>query len=360
MSTVRLEKLSKTYGKDTHVVKAIDLEIKDGEFLVLLGPSGCGKTTTMRMIAGLEDVTSGKVFLDDIDITELPPQQRGVGMVFQNYAIWPHMTVKENITFPLNLQKKPKNEIEKIVEKTANITNITEYLDRYPNQLSGGQKQRVAVARAIAYSPKVFLMDEPLSALDAKLRESMRTDLKEIQKELKATTVFVTHDQAEALSLADRIVVMKDGVIMQSGSPDEIYHDCNNKFIADFIGTPPTNFFTVSIIKEGENVFIKHNSFKIKASANLKTIEQYINKDVIAGIRPEHINVNSSNKHVTIKPIVIEPQGNFKVIVTRLDEQKIKIVVNTDEKLAIEDSIDLEFQLDRLMLFDTTNEERIR
>jgi len=223
MATLELINLSKRYGKSVWGAKDVNLKVNDKEFIVFLGPSGCGKTTTLRMIAGLEEVTEGKVLIDDENVTDMPPRKRNVSMVFQSYAVWPHMTVYENIAFALKLRKMEKSGIDKIVREVAELVNIGEYLERFPRQLSGGQRQRVALARAIAVKPKLFLMDEPLSNLDAKLRVRMRTELKAIHHKTEATTIFVTHDQSEAMSMADRIVVMKDGKIVQIGTPDDVY-----------------------------------------------------------------------------------------------------------------------------------------
>jgi len=364
MGQVRLNNLTKIYGKDVKAVKDIDLEIRDGEFLVLLGPSGCGKTTTMRMIAGLEDVSGGEIFLDGSEISHLEPRHRDIGMVFQNYALWPHMTVKENITFPLKLKKMPKAEQEEMVKKVAKITDIEQYLDRFPTQLSGGQKQRVAVARAVAVEPKVFLMDEPLSALDAKLRESMRTDLKQIQRETKATTIFVTHDQAEAMSMADRIVVMRDGEIMQVGTPAEVYNDCENVFIADFIGTPPTNFLNAKVEFKGEKCYIQTDIFKTLYEGSEKaSLKRYDGKEVILGVRPENLLlVNDEEKDFDLDCLLVEPQGSFKVVISTYEEngKRFKVVVPGDVEVDSSKKLNIKFKDKRIMLFDKNTEMRIK
>ena len=246
MSYLELKDLEKRYSKNGPlIVDHMNMNIEKGEFVVFLGPSGCGKTTTLRMIAGLEDVTGGDILLEGSSIINLTPKDRGVSMIFQSYAVWPHLTVFDNIAYPLKLQKVPKAEIRKRVYEAAEVTQIEKLLDRYPAQMSGGQRQRVAVSRAIVVNPKLFLMDEPLSNLDAKLRVSMRTDLRNIHNKLGATSIFVTHDQSEAMSLADRIFIMNNGKIEQVGTPDEVYHNSATKFVAGFIGTPPTNFFSV-------------------------------------------------------------------------------------------------------------------
>jgi multiple sugar transport system ATP-binding protein len=363
MSTVRLENIEKIYPNGFKAVEKCNLEIHEGEFLVLLGPSGCGKTTTMRMIVGLEEVSAGKVFIGNEDVTEKPIQKRNVGMVFQNYAVWPHMTVYENIAFPLKLKGLSKDKIKKQINKVADMTNISDYLTRYPTQLSGGQRQRVAVARAVAFQPKVFLMDEPLSALDAKLRESMRTELKQIQKTLKATTVFVTHDQAEAMSLADRIVVMNEGKIVQIGTPEQIYHDCNNMFIADFIGTPPTNFIDVKISQMKDKIKIIHNDFSFNADLiKTNTLNKYVDKEIILGVRPEDIKIANDENEIKLNltHILTEPQGSYKVVVCELCGKKIKIVVPADTKIPDAKLIPINFNFNKIMLFDKLTKERIR
>ena len=362
MGTVKLENIEKTYPNGFVAVEKSSLEIKDGEFLVLLGPSGCGKTTTMRMIAGLEEVTAGKVFIGNEEVTHTPIQKRNVGMVFQNYAVWPHMTVYDNIAFPLKLKGFSKKEIKEQIDRVSVMTDITQYLDRYPTQLSGGQRQRVAVARAVAYQPRVFLMDEPLSALDAKLRESMRTELKQIQRKLKATTVFVTHDQAEAMSMADRIVVMNKGKIVQIGTPEQVYNDCNNLFIADFIGTPPTNFIDVKIKQKENKTIIEHADFDFQVDKNkIKNIDKYINKEVILGVRPEDMELGEdTNATLNLNLVLVEPQGNYKVVVCELIGKKVKIVVPSDIPIPKEKKLPVNFKMNKIMLFDKETEERIR
>ena len=265
MSYLVLKDLEKRYSKNGPlIVNKMNLSIEKGEFIVFLGPSGCGKTTTIRMISGLEEVSGGDILIEGESILNKKPRDRGVSMIFQSYAVWPHMTVIDNIAYPLKLKKVPKDEIKKRVYAAAEAADITALLDRYPAQMSGGQRQRVAVARAIVVKPKIFLMDEPLSNLDAKLRVSMRTELKNIHNKEHSTTIFVTHDQSEAMSLADRIVVMNKGVIEQIGTPMEVYHDSATKFVASFIGTPPTNFFSVKLESLGNELFAVSKGFKYK------------------------------------------------------------------------------------------------
>ncbi len=358
MATLEIENLTKKFGRKVIAVDNISLEVYDQEFLVLLGPSGCGKTTTMRMIAGLEEVTDGMILIDGVDVTELPPRKRNVSMVFQNYAIWPHMTVYENISYALKLKHMDKDEIDRTVRDVARMTKITELLERLPTQLSGGQQQRVAVARAIAVSPKVFLMDEPLSNLDAKLRVSMRTELKTIHDSAKATTVFVTHDQSEAMSIADRIVIMRGGKIIQIGTPEEVYEKSADLFVADFIGTPPTNFFDVEIKKIGEVMHLVHSHFKLSLSPeNVTLLQGYAKERLILGVRPENIQLaNEQAKILSTTALVVEPQGSHQVIAFKLDGKIIKMVAPSQPKMQTGATIHLNFKQETLRFFDPETE----
>lgn len=359
MSYLQLKNLRKVYNKKVEAVKSIDLDVNKGEFLVLLGPSGCGKTTTMRMIAGLEDVTSGDIIVDGKSIIGLPPRDRGVSMIFQSYAVWPHMTVYENIAYPLKLRKMKKDEIKRIVEEVAKIADIEPFLNRYSNQLSGGQRQRVAVARAISVKPKLFLMDEPLSNLDAKLRDSMRTELKKIHNNLGSTSIFVTHDQAEAMGLADRIVVMKDGEIEQIGTPYEVYHQSESVFVANFIGTPPTNFFDVTIVKKDGKLYCENNNFSFVIKEQAKGLDSYINKQVILGVRPENFLLVDEDEYYSVKVELVEPQGANVIILTSLDNKDIRIV-SDNHSLKAGDLIKIKFKQGSLRFFDKETEKRIK
>lgn len=354
MATLEMLNVTKRFGRKVIAVDDISLEVHDQEFLVLLGPSGCGKTTTMRMVAGLEEVTDGTILIDGVDVTDLPPRKRNISMVFQNYAIWPHMTVFENIAYALRLKHMGKSEIDRIVREVAGMTNIGEYLERLPAQLSGGQQQRVAVARAIAVSPKVFLMDEPLSNLDAKLRVSMRTELKAIHASTKATTVFVTHDQSEAMSIADRIVIMRDGKIIQTGTPEEVYEKSANLFVADFIGTPPTNFFDVTLQKSNGRLHLVNPHFDLALSpANAARLDGYDKDHLILGVRPENIILTSEQDSI-IKTIalVVEPQGAHQVIAFKMDEKMVKVVASSQPKPDMGSTIHLNFSQGTLRFFD--------
>lgn len=275
-------------------VQDFNLEIADQEFIVLVGPSGCGKSTTLRMVAGLEEITRGELYIDDKLVNDVPPKDRDIAMVFQSYALYPHMTVRENMEFPLKLRKVPKDEIKQKVDQAAEILGITQYLDRKPKALSGGQRQRVAIGRAIVREPKVLLMDEPLSNLDAKLRNQMRAEIIKLRKRINTTFIYVTHDQTEAMTLGDRIVIMKDGVIQQIGTPQEVYDSPVNTFVAGFIGVPQMNFYDGKLVKKGdkyavqvEDAVIDLSDYKSKRLADHNVEEQ----DVTVGVRPEHIKL---------------------------------------------------------------------
>ncbi len=268
----------------------LDLEIQDKEFVVLVGPSGCGKTTTLRMVAGLEEITAGDIYIDDTLVNQLPPKDRDIAMVFQNYALYPHMTVYQNLAFALTLRKLPKTEIDQRVKDAAEILNIGELLQRKPKALSGGQRQRVAVGRAIVRKPKVFLFDEPLSNLDAKLRVQMRAELKKLHERLQGTVIYVTHDQVEAMTMGDRIVVMKDGLKQQVGPPLELYFKPANKFVAGFIGSPAMNFIEGNLLSEGGELFFQATGMKLKVPKDkAETLRKYGKNRVILGVRPEDL-----------------------------------------------------------------------
>jgi len=370
MATLKLINLTKRFAKSILAVNSMDLEVQDGEYLVLLGPSGCGKTTTMRMIAGLEEVTAGKVILDGVDITHLPPRKRDVSMVFQNYAVWPHMTVYGNIAFALKLKGIDKQAIDEIVKDVAGLTKIDQLLERYPSQLSGGQQQRVAVARAIAVSPKIFLMDEPLSNLDAKLRVATRTELKAIHNKTEATTIFVTHDQAEAMSMADRIVIMKDGEIMQIGTPEDVYDQSANLFVADFIGTPPTNFLEVEFQQKNGHAYLVsphlHGRDPAMSSGMRLNVEharllaEHGKQNIILGVRPENILLVSQDQAVmSTECLVSEPQGSHQIVAVELGDKIIKIIAPVHPKVTAGQTIHLTFKKQAMRFFDPDTGLRI-
>ncbi len=367
MSYLVLKDLQKSYTKGgSLVVNKMNLSINKGEFIVFLGPSGCGKTTTIRMISGLEEVSGGDILIEDKSILNKKPKDRGVSMIFQSYAIWPHMTVFENIAYPLKLQKLPKNEIADRVKAAAEAADITALLDRHPAQMSGGQRQRVAVARAIVVKPKIFLMDEPLSNLDAKLRVTMRTELKNIHNKENATSIFVTHDQSEAMSLADRIIVMNKGVIEQIGTPMEVYHDSETRFVASFIGTPPTNFFEVNIEEINNELFAVSCSFKYKIKSDLKeALKPYLNKAVDMGIRPEFIDIfkedNQEGEFLCDTNInFVEPQGTHSILIVSIGGQEVKIMTTKYMDIRTGTKLSLHVRDGKAMFFDKGTTHRIR
>ena len=290
MATVKLENICKIYDGGVKAVDNVNIDIEDREFVVLVGPSGCGKSTTLRMVAGLEDISSGTLTIDGKVVNDVPPKDRDIAMVFQNYALYPHMTVYDNMAFGLKIRKFDKQEIDRRVREAAKILDIEQLLERKPKALSGGQRQRVAVGRAIVRQPKVFLFDEPLSNLDAKLRVQMRAEISGLHHRLKATMIYVTHDQVEALTMADKIVVMKLGVIQQIGGPLELYNNPDNKFVAGFIGSPPMNFINTKVEAQGDTIFVNEGTFKIEVTpAQAKVLKPYVGKQVTFGIRPEDV-----------------------------------------------------------------------
>lgn len=310
MSTIEFKQISKVYADHT-AVAPFDLTIADGEFLVLVGPSGCGKTTTLRMLSGLEMPSSGQIFIDGKEITHVEPKDRDIAMVFQNYALYPHMTVYENMAYALKLRKVDKKTIQTTVNKTAAMLDLQKLLDRYPRQLSGGQQQRVALGRAIVRKPKVFLMDEPLSNLDAKLRVQTRTELIQLHNRLNATIVYVTHDQIEAMTMGTRIVLMKDGIIQQIGTPMELYRKPTNRFVAGFIGMPPMQFLSGSIKKEADFIIFQGENCRLKLRGECQS-----SGDVYLGIRPENLKLSSKNQFSIIKGTVtvIENIGSEVIV----------------------------------------------
>jgi len=312
MAKVELKSISKVYEGGVRAVDNANIVVEDKEFVVFVGPSGCGKSTTLRMVAGLEDITEGELLIDEEKMNDVPPKDRNIAMVFQNYALYPHMSVYENMAFGLRIKKVPKAEIDKRVHEAARILDIEKFLDRKPKALSGGQRQRVAVGRAIVRNPKVFLFDEPLSNLDAKLRVQMRAELSDLHLRLNATMIYVTHDQVEAMTMASKIVVMKDGKVQQIGAPLFLYNHPINKFVAGFIGSPPMNFLTVKIVDEGGSVMLDEGSFKIKADpSHNEYLKKYAGKEVFFGIRPEDLNYveSSANNSFSAKVTVVEPLG---------------------------------------------------
>lgn len=354
MVDVRLENVCKNFGN----VKAVDdvsLLIKHGEFLVLLGPSGCGKTTTLRCIAGLERVDKGKVFIGDEDVTDLPPAKRGVSMVFQSYAVFPHMSVFDNIAFGLKLRKVPMDHIKKNVKRAAELLQIGNLLDRFPHQLSGGQRQRVAVARAIVVEPKVLLMDEPLSNVDALLRLQMRAELKMLQRELGATTIYVTHDQVEAMSIGDRIAVMKEGKVIQCDTPMKIYDNPVDMFVGGFIGTPPMNFLEGAVREVNGKIGVMIGDFFLEPpKVFVEELKKRLNEKIIVGIRPENVEARNkpSKGALKAKNLVTEILGSNKLLTVQIGERLAKFVVPADFTVRADGKIWLIIEREKLRFMD--------
>ena len=363
MAEVLLKKVSKTYDGKNLAVKEADVDINDKEFVVLVGPSGCGKSTLLRMIAGLEDITAGEIYIDGNLVNKIPPKDRDIAMVFQNYALYPHMTVFENIAFGLKLRKFENNEIKKRVEEAASILDLQNYLDRKPKQLSGGQRQRVAVGRAIVRKPKVFLFDEPLSNLDAKLRVQMRTEISRLHKNLGATMIYVTHDQTEAMTMGDKIVVLKDGIVQQVGKPMIIYNQPVNKFVAGFIGSPAMNFIKGKIEKSNGFKFKSNNSeleFELPEN-KIAYLQKYENKSLSIGIRPENIALEKSEDEIPIqiKVDLVETMGNESFIYFKLDEKQLIARLNPVENIKIDTKITLYLKKEKLFYFDDQSENNL-
>ena len=316
-------------------VQDFNLEIADKEFIVLVGPSGCGKSTTLRMIAGLEDITEGDLYIGDKRVNDVAPKDRDIAMVFQNYALYPHMTVFENMAFALKLRKEPKDVIERKVREAAEILDITEYLNRKPKALSGGQRQRVAIGRAIVREPQVFLMDEPLSNLDAKLRNQMRAEIIKLRQRISTTFVYVTHDQTEAMTLGDRIVIMKDGVIQQIGTPQEVFNTPSNLFVAGFIGTPQMNFFDATLVKDGDEYHVSVGGTDIGLDEDKCSVLREKRADtqyITLGVRPEHITLcdgSADVPHIAASVDVSEMMGSSVHLHVNADGKDVVIVLNT-------------------------------
>lgn len=343
---VRLEGITKSFG-DFTAVNNLNVTIEDGTLAGLLGPSGCGKSTTLYMIAGLERPTSGRIYFGDEDVTDLPPEKRGIGLVFQNYALYPHMTVRQNIMFPLENAKVPKAEALKIAQEMADLVQIGHLMDRKPGELSGGQQQRVAIARAIAKKPRVLLLDEPLSNLDARLRLETREEIRRIQQETGITTIFVTHDQEEAMSITDAIVLMKDGVLQQKEAPQEMYRKPGNQFVASFMGTPPMSFVNGRI--ENEKVMI--DGTVLGEATGLD------NMDVVVGVRPESWIL--SEEGVQSNVAMVEVIGRDKLMTVTIAGQKVRCLIDSENEVNVSDVVKLSVKQHNIHLFDATNGIRL-
>ncbi|MDN2710853.1 sn-glycerol-3-phosphate ABC transporter ATP-binding protein UgpC [Janthinobacterium sp. SUN118] len=368
MSSLSIRSIRKVYTNGVEVLKGIDIEIKDGQFLILVGGSGSGKSTLLNMVAGLESVTSGEILIDGKVVNDLPPKDRDIAMVFQSYALYPSMTVRENIAFGLNVKKVPKAEQEEIVARVAETLQITHLLDRRPAQLSGGQRQRVAMGRAISRKPSLFLFDEPLSNLDAKLRVEMRAEIKLLHQRLKATIVYVTHDQIEAMTMGDLIAVMKDGVVQQLGTPQEIYDNPANLFVAGFIGSPSMNFITVKPVIEGNDVFVAienaGKSMRLALPFAADKLRSHAGREVILGVRPEQITDMSSahgdvGQELGCLIDLVEPTGPDTLLTTRLNGAAVTCRTHPREAVLPGQTMQLSFNLSKAAMFDPANGERI-
>ena len=366
MASVTFQNVHKKFG-DLTIIKDLSIEVQDKEFLVLVGPSGCGKTTALRLLAGLEEITGGEIKIADRIVNDVAPKDRDIAMVFQSYALYPHLSVYDNMAFGLKLRKTPKEDIKRRVGVAADILGIQELLQRKPRQLSGGQRQRVAVGRAIVREPKVFLFDEPLSNLDAKLRVQMRSEISKLHQRLQTTFIYVTHDQTEAMTMATRIAVINKGDLQQLDTPQNLYDYPNNLFVAGFIGSPAMNFFPAKIVKEGNNFFVDSEDFKVKIPDNLATpFKGMDGKKVVFGIRPENIHdpeFSPSNIHgekVSSKVDVTELMGNETLLYLVSGKNTYVGRVDPRSHLRVGDQTQFIFDMDKFHIFDAETEQAIR
>ena len=367
MADLQLKNIYKRYSGNVTAVSDFCIDIEDKEFIILVGPSGCGKSTTLRMIAGLEEISEGELYIGGKLMNDVAPKDRDIAMVFQSYALYPHMTVFDNMAFALKLRKTPKDEIKKRVTEAAKILDIEHLLDRKPKALSGGQRQRVAMGRAIVRSPKVFLMDEPLSNLDAKLRVAMRTEIKKLHNKLKTTFIYVTHDQTEAMTMGTRIVVMKDGVVQQIDSPNNLYNNPCNQFVAGFIGSPQMNFTDVTIEKDGDSLCAVFGSNKIAIpEGKAGALADYVGKEVVMGIRPEDIHDDeafiSTYPNATVDAFVdvTEMMGAETYLYLQIEGNAFTARVNARSTSKADDTVKVGFDVNRLHFFDKETELAIR
>jgi multiple sugar transport system ATP-binding protein len=360
MANVTIRNLNKNYENGFHAVKDVSLEIRDKEFMVLVGPSGCGKTTTLRMVAGLEEITSGEVMIGKDVVNDLPPMDRNIAMVFQNYALYPHKSVYQNMAFGLQMRKYPKDEIEKRVREAADILGIGPLLERKPRQLSGGQRQRVAVGRAIVRHPEVFLFDEPLSNLDAQLRVQMRVELKRLHERLETTAIYVTHDQVEAMTLGDRVVVMKDGWVQQVGEPLELYEKPSNKFVAGFIGSPSMNFVDVTISDSGGALWADAEGLRLKVPPQkVAGLRAHSGKRTTLGMRPEALHLANGSDHADYSfdtaVDVVEPLGNEILINFRAGGAPMVTRVDPSVRVKAHQNVRVALDPERVHFFDVSS-----
>jgi multiple sugar transport system ATP-binding protein len=384
VASIELDAINKVYPNGFHAVHDLDISVADGEFMVLVGPSGCGKTTALRMVAGLEEITTGSVKIGDRDVTTLPARERDIAMVFQNYALYPHMTVGENIGFALSLRKLPKAEIDRRVKEAADVLSLTEWLDRKPAQLSGGQRQRVAMGRAIVREPAVFLMDEPLSNLDAKLRVQMRAEVSRIQRRLGVATMYVTHDQTEAMTMGDRVVVLNAGVLQQLDEPQVLYDSPDNLFVAGFMGSPAMNLYEATVSPDLTSLKLGSQALELPASivAQRPALRGYADKKVVVGIRPEHLalaNGVAAGHTLSVDTALVEALGSEQLLHFNIDARRLHAPgideeaevgeavagigvarIAPDGKISVGERVQLAVRTDFLHLFDPATGMAIR
>jgi multiple sugar transport system ATP-binding protein len=362
MATLRLQQVNKSYAPGlADTLKNIELSIESGEFLILVGPSGCGKSTLMNCIAGLETISGGAILLDGVDITQQSPKQRDIAMVFQSYALYPTMSVRDNIAFGLKIRKLPAQQINAEVERVAKLLQIEHLLSRKPGQLSGGQQQRVAMGRALARRPKIYLFDEPLSNLDAKLRVEMRTEIKLMHQRLKTTTVYVTHDQIEAMTLGDKVAVMKDGIIQQFGTPQQIYNDPANQFVASFIGSPPMNFIPLTLRQHAGQAWGLLESDLGRCELPLGAWSAACEQPLLLGVRPEQLQLGTEPTLLGLSAsvAVTEPTGPDTLVLINLNQRQVCVRVAPDQAPAVGASLSVQFDPTRLLLFNAASGERV-
>ena len=364
MKTLKIEELSKNFGS-TEVLRKINLEIDEGNFLVLLGPSGCGKSTLLNIIAGLETINEGSVYIDDYNVSKVEPKDRNIAMVFQSYALYPSMNVRENMIFGLKQAKVSKEKIEEQLEKVSKFLQVDALLERKPSQLSGGQRQRVAIGRALVREPRIFLFDEPLSNLDAKLRVEMRREIKKLHQQLKTTVVYVTHDQTEAMSLGTKIAIMNHGVIQQNDTPENIYNKPSNTFVADFIGSPSMNLIKGKLSVDNDKIYFstEGKNFNIPINNyNFDNTSQLNNKEVCFGIRPEHIYFKKSNENdfeITLKAELSEYIGHEQIMTFDCANQELLAKFPSTIKIELNKETKLYFDLTQISIFDSNTKERL-
>ena len=362
MHALQIKNVSKNFGQ-TNVLKEIDLSIEPGEFLILVGPSGCGKSTLLNMIAGLENVSSGEILIGERDVTDLSPGDRDIAMVFQSYALYPNMSVRKNIAFGMEIQKMPKDEINKKIAQVAKILQMEDLLDRKPSQLSGGQRQRVAMGRAISRDPSLFLFDEPLSNLDAKLRVEMRAEIKALHQRMKTSIVYVTHDQIEAMTLGDKIAVMKDGIVQQFGSPSDVYIKPANMFVASFMGSPSMNFIPITLSETADSFTLstdaEEKSFPVDSAK--EALKEYAGKELILGIRPEHFHDkrNRDEHFIKIPATMQEFTGPDLMTYTNINQKRIICRRNPESEFSPSNTVELGIKLENILFYDKDSEQLI-